>query len=419
MTKMQQIVYAANSFSTGIMIPVLTLMLLDKGSDLQTLPLLLAIYSLSVLCFELPSGILADMYGRKTVFLLSCGFLVLSFSLLLLAEKIVSLIAAIILFGLGRAFCSGSLDALIIDHALEAYGEGYIAKTASRLAVLESGGLALGGIAGGLIYNFTGTYSSNIIVRLTLTVLLIVLCIVFIKDKPQHDIKQQKQRIKLNEIIRQGSQVISNKPKFGLILIGILFTGFSLFTVETYWQPALMQFTPSNGKWVLGLVTFFGYSVIIFGNMVAQKLLDNSKISWWNIYNIFRITIAAIILVFAFQKSATGFVCWYAVIYMLLGAGNVAESSLINKYTPNNMRASMLSLSSLVAQIGGFSGSLFSSIMILRLHFSGIWIVAGAISGIFAVAVTTVSNIKHKVKEEVQSMSCSQFIHEVNNGKQV
>lgn len=419
MTKTQQIVYAANSFSTGVMIPVLTLTLLDKGSDLQTLPLLLMIYSLTVLCLELPSGILADMYGRKTVFLLSCGLMMVSFILLLLADKIVLLIIAIIFFGLGRAFCSGSLDALLIDQTLEAHGEGCIAKVTSRLAALESCGLAFGGLAGGLIYNLTGTYSSNIIVRLTLTAILIVLSSVFIKDEPQHGMKQQKQRIKLNEIIRQGGRVILSKPKFSLIFIGILFTGFFLFTVETYWQPALMQITPPNGTWVLGLVTFIGYFTIIFGNIIAQKLLDKSKISWWNVYNICRIAIAVLILVFAFQKSAAGFVCWYAGIYILLGAGNVAESSLINKYTPKNMRASMLSLSSLMTQIGGLCGSLFSSIMILRLHFSGIWIVAGAISGIFAIAVTIVSNIKYKVEEEMQPMLCSQFGNGGNNGKQV
>lgn len=118
MTKVQQIIIAINSFSMGIVIPVFNLVLLEKGSNLQTLPLILGIYSTTVLCFELPSGIYADIYGRKTVFLLSCGFLFLSFSILIAADNIVWLIFAITFLGLGRAFSSGSLFVLqnLIHH---------------------------------------------------------------------------------------------------------------------------------------------------------------------------------------------------------------------------------------------------------------------------------------------------------------
>lgn len=101
---------------------------------------------------------------------------------------------------------------------------------------------------------------------------------------------------------------------------------------------------------------------------------------------------AACIVIFAFQKSGIGFVVWYTGIYLLLGAGNVAESALINKLAPNHMRASVLSLSSLILQIGALCASVFSSIMILRLQFSGIWIIAGGLLGGYAVIVTIVSN---------------------------
>jgi len=106
MTKMQQIIIAINSFSMGILIPVFNLALLERGSSLQTLPLLLAIYSTTVLCLELPSGICADIYGRKSVFLLSCGFQLISFSILIAANNMLWLIFALIFYGLGRAFSS-------------------------------------------------------------------------------------------------------------------------------------------------------------------------------------------------------------------------------------------------------------------------------------------------------------------------
>jgi predicted MFS family arabinose efflux permease len=103
-----------------------------------------------------------------------------------------------------------------------------------------------------------------------------------------------------------------------------------------------------------------------------------------------RFLMAAFILVFAFQRRELGFICWYAGIYYALGAANQSESFLVNKYTPNNMRASILSLSSLMTQVGGLCGSLFSSIAIIALQFSGIWTVAAGLSGAYAIAAAAV-----------------------------
>lgn len=398
MTKIQQVIIAINSFSMGILIPVFNLALLERGSSLQTLPLLLAIYSTTVLCLELPSGIYADIYGRKTAFLLSCGFLLISFTLLIAANNILWLIFVTIFFGLGRAFSSGSLDALFIDQALELNGESCIAKVTSRMAVLDGAGLAAGGIAGGIIAGFTGTYSANIILRMIFTIMLFVLCLVFIKEQPMND---GKSHISLIKHIRQGKQVIFSTPKFGLLFIGVFFVGFLLCAVETYWQPAFMNITTlRNGTWMLGVITFLGFIAAAFGNTIAQKLLDKYGSSQWNVYNLSRIILGVCILVFAFQKSSVGFVTWYTGIYLLLGAGNVAESTLINKLTPNHMRASVLSLNSLVVQIGALCASVFSSLMIFRIQFAGIWIITGGLLGGYAILVTVITNKKQAEKQE-------------------
>lgn len=55
MSKKYQLIYAMNSFSTGILLPVLSLVLLEKGATLQTLPLLLAV--IGGLCASLFSSI--------------------------------------------------------------------------------------------------------------------------------------------------------------------------------------------------------------------------------------------------------------------------------------------------------------------------------------------------------------------------
>jgi hypothetical protein len=173
--------------------------------------------------------------------------------------------------------------------------------------------------------------------------------------------------------------------------------------IETYWQPAFMQLpTAQNSIWMLGVITFLGFMAVALGNIIVQKLLDKCSSNWWRVYNLCRIVFAVCIIIFALQKNSTGFVIWYAGAYLLLGASNVAENTLINKLTPNHMRASVLSLSSLALQIGALCASVFSSIMILRLKFAGIWIISGVLLGGYAIGVTAITNIsKYKSRNKI------------------
>jgi len=300
------------------------------------------------------------------------------------------LIFAMIFFGMGRAFSSGSLDALFIEQAIDLHGECCLAGVTARISILESVGLAVGAIAGGIIANATGTYLTNIVVRLVLTAILFILCLFFVKEQPLHG---KSHHTTLMEHVKQGKQVLTSVHELGFVFIGVFFLGFLFFTVETYWQPAFMQMSNTQeSTWMLGFITFIGFFSVAFGNTIVKKILDKYINKWWNVYNICRIVFAGCIVIFAIQKNSISFVVCYAFIYMALGASNLAESALINKFTQNHMRASMLSLNSLVVQIGSLCASLFSSIMILKLQFAGLWIVAGVLLGGYAVISIAVIN---------------------------
>lgn len=398
MAKISQIIILMNNFSLGIILPVLNLILLERGASLKTLPILIALYAVTVLCVELPSGICADLFGRKNVFLISCIFQFLSMVLLLLSNNMIWLIFVIICNGLSRSFASGSLDALIIDQALVSKGEDFLSKVTSRLAILEGIGLAVGGIAGGVISYLSGNYTMNIILRAGLTIVVLVLCVLFIKEMQK---EKETERIPLTEHIRLGKEIVFSTPNFKLIFAGVFFLGFFLITIETYWQPAFTQIAGLSGRvWLLGIITFFGFVASVSGNTAAHKLLQQFKNHKWKVYNINRIVLGICIVIFALQSSSAGYILGYAVIYFVLGVGNVAENTLINQYTPSNMRASVLSLSSLITQIGVMVSSLFSSIMISYLQIRGIWIVTGLLLAGYALFVTVITYKKSALEAE-------------------
>jgi MFS family permease len=404
MTRLQQVIMGINQFSVGIVLPVLNLILLERGASLQTLPLLFVVYAVTVMCFEMPSGICADLYGRRTMFLLSCGFQLISFSLILVGTTTVWLVFAMIFNGLGRAFSSGSLDALIIDQAIERSGEEVLSKVTSRLAVLEGIGLGLGSILGGILAAVSGNYLINIVLRVVFTVVIVCLTLVHIREMPIP--KTRGQRVSLLVHLKEGGQLVGAAPGLCLILGGVFFLGFFLSTLETYWQPAFMSVTTfPNSSWILGFIACVGFFAVTLGNIIAQRILVTFKNRWWRIFGISRIIFAVCLILFAVQKNSFGFIFGYMGIYLFMGVSNVTESTIINQLVPNHLRASLLSLNSFILQIGVMSAGIFSSFMIGYLDFKGIWLTAGILLIVYAVTVTVITFEKGNEKNKAIKQS--------------
>jgi len=58
---------------------------------------------------------------------------------------------------------------------------------------------------------------------------------------------------------------------------------------------------------------------------------------------------------------------------------NVPESAILNGEIPNEIRASVLSVTSLMMQVGGLSGSLLYSIIINYISIPHIWMIAACV----------------------------------------
>lgn len=255
MSNGKQLTIFLNYVSLGILLPVLNLILLNRGADLKTLPLLIASYSAAVLCFELPSGICADLYGRKTVFLISGACQILSLILLLFADNWIWLLFYILLNGISRAFSTGSLDALIVDQALQEKGEACLPAIAARLGILEEAGLAAGCILGGFLSCIGDSFTGNILTRGVFTAVTFMLCLFCIRE--DKICGRRGERIPLAKHVKRGVKIVLSKQDFPLILAGMLFTGYFLISIETYWQPAYLKISNhTEGTWG------FGYTVL-------------------------------------------------------------------------------------------------------------------------------------------------------------
>lgn len=95
--------------------PFLLLYLTYNGITITEIGFLWSIREILIYVFEIPSGVFADNYGRKTELIICFIFYIISFILFFLGNTFVWFAFAFVFFGLGEAFRSGTHKAMIMD----------------------------------------------------------------------------------------------------------------------------------------------------------------------------------------------------------------------------------------------------------------------------------------------------------------
>lgn len=372
---MSSFILFLQAFSIGILAPVLSLTLLSKGISMTGLALIMGMYSLTAVSLELPSGILADFFGRKKTFLMAQIATACSI-ICILSGTLLFVCAGMVLLGMGRALSSGTLDAFYIDQMSKTIG---MEKTVSRVNLLDGVGLAAGAIVGGFlpvmsdrIFDGANIYNAGLILRLILTAFITVLTGLYIKE-----IREESEEIQLTlkTHLKEGMDLITGSRLLQLIFLSVFATGFLLFSIETYWQPAF-TLLPSSGEylWLLGIISFLFFGASSVGILIAEYLTKFFRISPKLFYIVARLLLSGAVVGLACSRIIPLFIVFLITQYLFFGMSNLLEGILINKAIPSNKRSSILSLSSLIMQSGGFAGSLLSSILVAKASVWTIWV---------------------------------------------
>ncbi|PKM39002.1 MAG: hypothetical protein CVV04_11795 [Firmicutes bacterium HGW-Firmicutes-9] len=384
MRKTTQLIYFLRFFGSGVIIPVLSLILLSRGATIETISLFIGLYSATVIAAEFPSGVFADLYGRKTSFLLSSVLSLVSYTLFLFSRSGLLLLIGMIINGFSRAFASGSFEALIIDQATE--NNFPLERVTARLAILESAGIAIGSLAGGLLADIGSRFSGNLGANIAVSAVLIVLVASFVREAPREH-TQHAGKTHLQMFRAQMQESLAFAKQRGIIrilLVLCLLMGISLSVIEIYWQPALEPYQTSY--WIFGLVSSLAFGFVILGSWLAEKLLSKYKKSWLGLLLLLKAPLGIGLILFSFAASEFSIIGIYLGLYLLIGSGSVVENTYLNQLAPANSRASILSLFSLVLQLGGVLASICGYLVSSNADFKKIWLLAGALLLVFTIA---------------------------------
>ncbi len=371
MTILQTAIVFTTWLSIGMIQPVLSLILLERGATLANLPLVIGIYSITVLLIEFPSGVFADVFGRKASFLISLLFTIAGTAVLLFSHSLLFIIIAMHMQGVGRAFSSGSIDALIIDDCLQRKGKEYTSRVTSQLSIFQSLGIAVGALVGGFLPTFGG-HTLNLIAKIVSIAITGILCLPFVKEVQP----SQTKHININEHLKNCFDFVKATPLIKVMLFCVFAIGLLLITVEIYWQPAFMAVAGKKYTSLLGIISFMGFSMAILGNLLIQKLNIIPRIMR-RLYFLLKLLSGFAVIIFAMQSSMVGFILTYGGIYLILGLTDITELTLMNDCVLPKNRASLLSLLSLSSQLGGLAASGTASVFVGFMGYGGVWITGG------------------------------------------
>ena len=349
-----------NAFSLGLFVPVMSLMLLDKGLDLSTLAFTLGAYSLVVLTVEVPSGFASDKFGRKHCFNLAKALSIIGMILLIGKTSFLRMALALLALALSRAFISGSFEALCVDQYLESYGKDRMSRISMMLSLWETIGLSIGALTSGAVVLLSqylpqgfGRYDANLLASVTVNILVLAFSLGWIQENTTPG-KTQREPFSIAATFK----TIRDNRKLLPLFISAGATGFMLCTVETYWQPRFLQVT-ENPTFValIGVLAFLGFFGAMGGNLIAGRFLDRKPDQVFGWYVGTRLLLGVTIGVLAFMDGTVAYSLAYTAVYVALGTANIAENVLMNRETSSHVRASILSISSFSLQSGALIAS--------------------------------------------------------------
>jgi MFS family permease len=144
--------YLVSALGMHFITPIRILYLLSFGMSYAQIAMMELAASIAIILLEIPSGILADLLGRKLSRLISYGLSISAFTCLSFGSTPAVFIFGWALSGAADAFQSGAGDALVYDTLKQLGREGEYLKIKSHFLLITTISVIFGSIIGARLY---------------------------------------------------------------------------------------------------------------------------------------------------------------------------------------------------------------------------------------------------------------------------
>ena len=355
-------------FAMGLTVAVVALALTDRGMDLFQISLLFGVYALTTLAMELPFGGLADSIGRKPVFLAAVVASLISLALFLSTSDFYVLALSFVFIGFGRALRSGTLDAWFVETFKAAAPNVDVQPALAKAQGANAVGLAIGAVLGGLLPDAFGSvatglgfsiYDVSYIASFGVMLGVFVFTMTAIVEKPRlvtpGALKQGFANVP--SVIKDAGRLALNHPTLSILLAALAFFLMATNPVEVIWPThAKPMLNEAYANTVIGALTATYFFSIAFGASLSPYISRMFKRRHAVTLAATFASMAGAQIALALQGGIIGFVAIFILYSVVLGVSETPASSILHRCVDDRQRSTMLSLRSLIQQLGAALG---------------------------------------------------------------
>lgn len=331
--------YLASFFKNQLYFtPILILFFLDSGLNYKEVFWIFTIASTFSFLIEIPTGIFADFYGKRSSIILSKFFVFISFLLFGFSKSFLFFIIAQLIYELGKAFKSGTETAYIYDYLdsdkntskikyTEVKGkQKFYARISESASAFFAGFLAIH-----FGYNFIFFISA------------IPAFLNFIFSLFWMDLKEEKIKISLKEsfsfIKLSFKEIYENKEIIRLIINISIFSSI-IMSLDKFIQP-YMQDVGINLEYIgviYSIILFIGAIIVRYSHVLEDRFGQAKTINFLSIFAL----LPLLILGFGYHS-----VFGVALFFLVIIVANVRSpiiNSLFHSYVGSRNRATMGSI---------------------------------------------------------------------------
>ena len=217
---------------------ILTVLLLEKGLSISQILIIQSAYSLAIILFEFPSGMLSDNWSRKYLYLSSRVLLIIMFLIVLISSNFYFLYLAWFIYGIAAAFESGTLDSYLINKLKRSSNDKLIESFISKDNKIQFASMIIGSGIGGILYFMIG------IKIYIIAIILVCLSIFDIGFFFQEDRDYYKEKINIDTFKKQISISFKELKENSILRVIIVFDFFKhIFNCGNpfYWKKVLIN----------------------------------------------------------------------------------------------------------------------------------------------------------------------------------
>ncbi len=324
----------------NMVMPVVVLFYTDNGMGMHEIFVLKAIYSVAIVTMEIPSGWMADVWGRKKTLILgsilgSAGFLVYSFS-----YGFWAFVIAEIILGIGHSFVSGADSALLYDSLKADNKTDKYVREEGRITSVGNFAEAIAGVVGGFLAAIS--LRSPFYFQFGVAAIAIPAALTLIEPR----IHSKEHIHSMKKLVGNIRNMFVSNPDLRISILLSSVTGTATLTFAWFVQPFFKAidlpvemfgifWTALN--LTVGVSSVFAYKVELF---LGRK---------WSILLV--IVLLAAGYVFAGITISYWGLAFLFLFYLVRGIATPIFKNYINQYTESEVRATMLSVRNFVIRI--------------------------------------------------------------------